>query len=90
VSVRRRSVNIAAAATFELRRGERMNDLEAASVRALYDEHGAALWRYAVRLIGDGAHAEASTSTAKPVTGEPGLVRDEEAIARAHQGHTAS
>jgi hypothetical protein len=59
-----------------------MNDLEAASIRALYDEHGAALWRYAVRLTGDRAHAEASTSTAKPVTGERGLVRDQEAIAQ--------
>jgi len=26
-----------------------MNDLEAASIRALYDERRAALWRYAVR-----------------------------------------
>jgi RNA polymerase sigma-70 factor, ECF subfamily len=31
---------------------------EATLVRALYDEHGAALWRYAMRLTGDGAHAE--------------------------------
>jgi RNA polymerase sigma-70 factor (ECF subfamily) len=59
-----------------------MNDLDAASIRALYDEHGAALWRYAVRLTGDRAHAEASTSTRKPVTGMRGLVRDGEAIAR--------
>jgi hypothetical protein len=59
-----------------------MNDLDAASIRALYDEHGAALWRYAERLTGDRAHAEASTSTAKPITGKRGLVRDEEAIAR--------
>jgi len=29
--------------------GERMNNLESASIRALDDEHGAALWRYAVR-----------------------------------------
>ena len=59
-----------------------MNDLDAASIRALYDERRAALWRYAVRLTGDRAHAEASTSTAKPVAGERGLVRDQEAIAR--------
>jgi hypothetical protein len=59
-----------------------MNDLDAASIRALHDEHGGALWRYAVWLTGDRAHAEASTSTAKPVTEEHGLVRDEEAIAR--------
>jgi RNA polymerase sigma-70 factor, ECF subfamily len=30
----------------------------AAAVRSLYDEHGAALWRYAMRLTGDQAHAE--------------------------------
>jgi pSer/pThr/pTyr-binding forkhead associated (FHA) protein len=59
-----------------------MNDLEAASIRALDDEHGAALRRYAVRLTGDRAHAEARTSTAKPVTGDRGLLRDQEAIAR--------
>ena len=59
-----------------------MNDLDAASIRAQYDEHGAALWRYAVRLTGDRDRAEACTSTAKPVTGERGLVRDEDAIAR--------
>jgi RNA polymerase sigma-70 factor (ECF subfamily) len=29
-----------------------------AAVRTLYDEHGAALWRYAKRLTGDGARAE--------------------------------
>jgi RNA polymerase sigma-70 factor, ECF subfamily len=59
-----------------------MNDLDAASIRAQYDEHGAALWRYAVRLTGDRDRAEACTSTAKPATGERGLVRDEEASAR--------
>jgi RNA polymerase sigma-70 factor, ECF subfamily len=31
---------------------------EATSVRTLYDEHGAALWRYAMRLTGDPARAE--------------------------------
>jgi RNA polymerase sigma-70 factor (ECF subfamily) len=31
---------------------------EATLVRALYDGHGAALWRYAMRLTGDRAHAE--------------------------------
>jgi RNA polymerase sigma-70 factor (ECF subfamily) len=31
---------------------------EAASVRTLYDEHAAALWRYAMRLTGDQARAE--------------------------------
>jgi RNA polymerase sigma-70 factor (ECF subfamily) len=35
-----------------------MNDLDAASMRALYDVHGAALCRYAVRLTGDRARAE--------------------------------
>ncbi len=35
-----------------------MNDPEAAMMRVLYDEHAAALWRYAVRLTGDHARAE--------------------------------
>jgi RNA polymerase sigma-70 factor (ECF subfamily) len=35
-----------------------MSDLDAASMRALCDEHGAALCRYAVRLTGDRARAE--------------------------------
>ena len=37
---------------------ERMNDLDAASMRGLCDEHGAALCRHAVRLTGDRARAE--------------------------------
>ncbi len=35
-----------------------MDDPEAAMMRVLYDEHAAALWRYAVRLTGDQARAE--------------------------------
>jgi RNA polymerase sigma-70 factor, ECF subfamily len=35
-----------------------MNDLDAASMRVLYDEHAGALWRYAVWLTGDRARAE--------------------------------
>jgi RNA polymerase sigma-70 factor, ECF subfamily len=35
-----------------------MNDPEAAVMRLLYQEHGAALWRYAVRLTADPARAE--------------------------------
>ena len=35
-----------------------MNDPETALMRMLYDEHAAALWRYAVRLTGDPARAE--------------------------------
>jgi RNA polymerase sigma-70 factor, ECF subfamily len=35
-----------------------MDDSETALVRVLYDEHAAALWRYAVRLTGDRARAE--------------------------------
>ena len=35
-----------------------MNDPEAAVMRVLYDEHAAAIWRYAVRLTGDQARAE--------------------------------
>ncbi len=33
-------------------------DPEAGLMRALYDEHAAALWRYAIRLTGDAARAE--------------------------------
>ena len=35
-----------------------MDNPEAALMRVLYDEHGPALWRYAVRLTGDPARAE--------------------------------
>ena len=35
-----------------------MEDPEADLMRVLYDEHAAALWRYAVRLTGDQARAE--------------------------------
>ena len=35
-----------------------MKDPEAALIRVLYNEHGAALWRYALRLTGDQARAE--------------------------------
>jgi RNA polymerase sigma-70 factor, ECF subfamily len=35
-----------------------VNDPEAAMMRVLYDEHAAALWRYALRLTGDQARAE--------------------------------
>jgi RNA polymerase sigma-70 factor, ECF subfamily len=35
-----------------------LDDPEAAVMRVLYDEHAAALWRYAVRLTGDAARAE--------------------------------
>ena len=34
------------------------DDPEAAVMRALYNEHAAALWRYALRLTGDRARAE--------------------------------
>jgi len=34
------------------------NDPESTLIRTLYDEHAAALWRYAVRLTGDQARAE--------------------------------
>ena len=33
-------------------------DHETTLMRVLYDEHAAALWRYAVRLTGDRARAE--------------------------------
>jgi RNA polymerase sigma-70 factor (ECF subfamily) len=35
-----------------------MDDRGAALMRELYDEHAAVLWRYAVRLTGDRAHAQ--------------------------------
>ena len=35
-----------------------MDDPEAALMRTLYEAHAAALWRYAVRLTGDRAHAD--------------------------------
>ena len=35
-----------------------MEDHETALIRVLYDEHGAALWRYAWRLTGDASRAE--------------------------------
>ncbi|AFM15786.1 RNA polymerase sigma factor, sigma-70 family [Mycolicibacterium chubuense NBB4] len=35
-----------------------MDDPESAMMRVLYDEHAAALWRYALRLTGDRARAE--------------------------------
>ncbi|MDT5169816.1 MAG: polymerase sigma-70 factor, subfamily [Mycobacterium sp.] len=35
-----------------------MDDPDAALMRVLYDEHAAALWRYALRLTGDRARAE--------------------------------
>lgn len=35
-----------------------MDDPETALMRTLYDEHAAALWRYAVRLTGDPSRAE--------------------------------
>src|SRR3984957_7022830 len=35
-----------------------MDDPEAGMMRVLYDEHAAALWRYAMRLTGDQARAE--------------------------------
>jgi RNA polymerase sigma-70 factor (ECF subfamily) len=38
--------------------GERIIDLDAASTRALYDDHGVALHGYAMRVTGDRAFAE--------------------------------
>jgi RNA polymerase sigma-70 factor (ECF subfamily) len=35
-----------------------MDEPDAASMKVLYDEYGAALWRYAMRLTGDRARAE--------------------------------
>jgi RNA polymerase sigma-70 factor (ECF subfamily) len=42
----------------QLLRYSDVEDPTALAVRSLYDEHGAALWRYAMRLTGDRARAE--------------------------------
>jgi RNA polymerase sigma-70 factor (ECF subfamily) len=40
-----------------------MEDPEAAMMRVLYDEHAAALWRFALRLTGDQARSSVSCTT---------------------------
>lgn len=61
-----------------------MDDPEQALVRVLYDEHAAALWRYAVRLTGDPARAEdVVQETLLRAWQHPEVVDDTERSARA-------
>ncbi|WP_096284847.1 sigma-70 family RNA polymerase sigma factor [Mycobacterium ahvazicum] len=57
---------------------------EAALMTALYDEHAAVLWRYALRLTGDAAHAEdVVQETLLRAWQHPEVVGDTERSARA-------
>ena len=57
---------------------------DAAVMRVLYDEHGAALWRYALRLTGDHARAEdVVQETLLRAWQHPEVVDDSERSARA-------
>lgn len=61
-----------------------MDDPEAAVMRVLYDEHAAALWRYAVRLTGDTARAEdVVQETLLRAWRHPEVTEDSERSARA-------
>jgi RNA polymerase sigma-70 factor (ECF subfamily) len=63
---------------------ELMNDVDAASMRALCDERGAALCRYAVRLTGDRARAEdVAQATLLRAWRHPELFNDSERSVRA-------
>lgn len=60
------------------------DDAETALMRTLYDEHAAALWRYAVRLTGDRARAEdVVQETLLRAWKHPEVVEDTERSARA-------
>jgi RNA polymerase sigma-70 factor, ECF subfamily len=57
---------------------------EAALMKALYDEHAAVLWRYAVRLTGDHSHAEdVVQETLLRAWQHPEVIGDTERSARA-------
>ena len=57
---------------------------EAASMKALYDEHAAVLWRYAMRLTGDASRAEdVVQETLLRAWQHPEVVDDPERSARA-------
>ncbi|WP_301146159.1 sigma-70 family RNA polymerase sigma factor [Mycobacterium simiae] len=57
---------------------------EAALMKALYDEHAAVLWRYALRLTGDRSHAEdVVQETLLRAWQHPEVVGDTERSARA-------
>jgi RNA polymerase sigma-70 factor, ECF subfamily len=61
-----------------------LDDPEAAVMRVLYDEHAAALWRYAVRLTGDTARAEdVVQETLLRAWRHPEVTEDSERSARA-------
>ncbi|MGV0792820.1 sigma-70 family RNA polymerase sigma factor [Mycolicibacterium sp. XJ1819] len=61
-----------------------MDDPESAVMRVLYDEHAAALWRYAVRLTGDTARAEdVVQETLLRAWRHPEVTEDSERSARA-------
>ncbi|MDT5019220.1 MAG: polymerase sigma-70 factor, subfamily [Mycobacterium sp.] len=61
-----------------------MDDPEAAVMRVLYDEHAAALWRYATRLTGDTARAEdVVQETLLRAWRHPEVTEDSERSARA-------
>lgn len=58
--------------------------IEAALMKALYDEHAAVLWRYALRLTGDASQAEdVVQETLLRVWQHPEVVGDAERSARA-------
>jgi RNA polymerase sigma-70 factor, ECF subfamily len=62
----------------------RAADAEAALMKALYDEHAGALWRYAVRLTGDAARAEdVVQETLMRAWQHPKVIEDTERSARA-------
>ncbi|BAX91117.1 sigma-70 family RNA polymerase sigma factor [Mycobacterium shigaense] len=57
---------------------------EAALMKALYDEHAAVLWRYALRLTGDATHAEdVVQETLLRAWQHPEVIGDTERSARA-------
>jgi RNA polymerase sigma-70 factor (ECF subfamily) len=57
---------------------------EAALMKALYDEHAAVLWRYALRLTGDASHAEdVVQETLLRAWQHPEVIGDTERSARA-------
>lgn len=59
-------------------------DQEAALVKALYDEHAAVLWRYALRLTGDASRAEdVVQETLLRAWQHPEVIGDTERSARA-------
>src|ERR1700736_81947 len=61
-----------------------MESQETALMRVLFDEHGAALWRYAMRLTGDRARSEdVVQETLLRAWQHPGVIDDTERSARA-------